>query len=233
MKHVMRGFVGIVLIVVITLAYLTIQNRNVKESEMESSLTAAVDGAVEQMSMQGKYTVDEADELVADFTALLVEQLNVSGTEEQTTEDGTHIEKADADENFKIKVDVAGIDAKKGFLAVHITEEFTHPNGKIGKYETDAALVLEQEENKAVHQIAYVIPENIRVEAQNANVAIPGEYKTYLLEEGELFKTPSNPPDFGGKHFVAWSDEDGAIHTTAELVTMKVEKSLTLSAVYN
>ena len=233
MKHIIRGFVGIVLIAVITLAYISIQNRNVKESEMDSSLTAAVDSAVEQMSMRGKYTIDDEEELVADFMALLVEQLNVSGTDEQTSADGTHIEKTDADQNLKLKVDVAGVDAKKGFLSVHVTEEFTHPNGKIGKYETDATIALEQEENKAVYQIDYVIPENIRVEAYNNDVFIAGEYKSYLLEEGELMKTPGNPPNFGGKRFVAWAGEDGATYTSSQLATMKVDKSLTLNAVYN
>lgn len=215
MKQMIYGFIGVGLILMALFTWLAVEQRSVREKETKAALDEAVMETVDALAMQGKYGEMTDEELLGEFTALLSQRLHLG------------------DAGVQLTVDVAGVDAKKGFLSVHITEEFTHPNGKIGKCETDATLVLEQEENKAVHEIAYVIPENIREEARNADIAIPSEYKTYLLEEGKLLKAPSNPPDFGGKHFVAWSNEDGAILTTAEIVTMKTEQSLTLCAVYN
>jgi len=94
-------------------------------------------------------------------------------------------------------------------------------------------MVLEQEEKKPLYQVDYRIPAELLELAKDAGSPLLGEYKTYLLEEGELLKTPSNPPDFGGKRFVAWASEDGATYTSSQLATMKVDKSLTLNAVYN
>ena len=232
MKQAMWG-IGVLAIIVLGLvALITIHGRDIRESEMEKSLSLAVDEAVEQLAMQGKYSIGDEKELVADFVSLLVEQLNVSGTKEQTLEDGTHIEKADTDENFKLTVDVAGVDAKKGFLSVHITEEFTHPNGKIGTYETDATLVLEKEEEKPVYQVTYTIPENIRIEAINEDTPVPATYKRYIQEYGEFLRTPSNPPDIGSKSFKAWVDDDGTTYTPSQLKVLKVEKQMNFTAIY-
>ena len=215
MKHVIYGVLSIVLIVLVVVSLVTVAGRHTREAEMQQALRQAVEESADQVLMQGKYTMDSKEELVADFTSLLVERLRTK------------------DANRKLKVDIAGVDEKKGLLSVHVEESYTHPNGRKGTLETEATMVLEQEEKKPMYQVDYRIPAELLELAKDAGTSLPGEYKTYLLEEGELFKTPSNPPDFGGKRFVAWSDEDGAIYTTAELVTMKVEKSLTLSAVYN
>ena len=215
MKHVMYGLVSILLVVLAIVIWLAVEQRSEREMEMEAALQQAVADVVDQVSLQGKYRVESDEELVADFTALLAERLHVQ------------------DAGLKLTVDIAGVDAAKGLLSVRVTEEFTHPNGRKGTCETQATMVLEQEEGKALYEVNYVIPEELCAAARAAGEAIPGAYKTYLLEEGTKVRVPSNPPDFGGKRFVAWADEDGAIHTTAELATMKVEKALTLTAVYN
>jgi hypothetical protein len=192
-----------------------VAGRHTRENEMRVALRQAVEESADQVLMQGKYDVDSAEELVADFTSLLVERLRIK------------------DRNLSLQVDIAGVDSEKGLLSVHVAETYTHPNGRKGLAETEATILLEQEEKKPLHRVDFCIPEELVALASEADIAIPSEYKTYLLEEGELLQAPSNPPDFGGKYFVAWSNEDGAILTTAELKTMKAEQSLTLRAVYN
>ncbi len=215
MKHVIYGVLSIVLIVLVVVSLVTVAGRHTREAEMQQALRQAVEESADQVLMQGKYTMDSKEELVADFTSLLVERLRTK------------------DANRKLKVDFAGVDEKKGLLSVHVEETYTHPNGRRGTLETEATMVLEQEEKKPLYQVDYRLPAELLALASEADIAIPSEYKTYLLEEGELLQAPSNPPDFGGKHFVAWSNEDGAILTTAEIKTMKAEQSLTLRAVYN
>ena len=139
----------------------------------------------------------------------------------------------DADENFALTVDVAGVDAKKGLLSVHITEEYTHPNGKVGKLETTATIVLEQEEGKPVYEISYLIPEDLRKQASELEQPLPSVYKRYIQEEGETLRAPENPPSIGSKHFVAWADANGATYTSEQLKTMKADKALSLNAIYN
>lgn len=215
MKHVIYGVISIVLIVLTVVSLVAVAGRHTRENEMRVALRQAVEESADQVLMQGKYDVDSAEELVADFTSLLVERLRIK------------------DRNLSLQVDIAGVDSEKGLLSVHVAETYTHPNGRKGLAETEATILLEQEEKKPLHRVDFCIPEELVALASEADIAIPSEYKTYLLEEGELLQAPSNPPDFGGKHFVAWSNEDGAILTTAELKTMKAEQSLTLRAVYN
>ena len=233
MKQAMWG-IGVLAIIVLGLvALITNHGRDIRESEMEKSLSAAVDAAVEQMSMEGKYTIADDKELIADFSSLLVEQLNVSGTKEQMDRDGNTVSAANPDKNLALTVDIAGVDAKHGLLSVHVTEEFTHPNGKIGKIETTGTIVLEQEEGRKVYEISYLIPEEERKQALDLGQAIPSVYKRYIQEEGEAIRAPKNPPNIGNKRFVAWVDADGATYTSEQLKTMKADKALSLSAVYN
>ena len=215
MKHVMFGACGVLLIVLTVICWIAIAGRSSRELEQQQALNAAVADTMEQLNMQGKYSLDSPEELVADVTSMLVERLHVK------------------DKNLKLNLDIAGADAKKGLLSIHVTEEFTHPNGKIGKYETTATVVLEQEEGKKIYQISYTIPMANCVEATNGDQALPTEYKSYVQQAGEQVKAPGNPPDYGNKHFVAWASEDGATYTANQLRKLKVNSSMTLTAIYN
>jgi hypothetical protein len=215
MKHVIYGVISIVTVVLTLVLMAAVAGRHTREQEMQVALRQAVEESVDQVMMQGKYTLHSKEELVADFTSLLVGRLRTK------------------DPNLHLKVDIAGVDEVRGLLSVHVTEEFTHPNGRIGTTEASATVVFEQEEKRDLFRVDYIVPKSICLEAQGDNVYIPEEYKSYLFEEGDRIKAPVNPPNYGAKHFAAWADEDGATYTAAALQSMQAEKSLTLTAVYN
>jgi len=214
MKHVMYGLVSILLVVLAIVIWLAVEQRSEREMEMEAALQQAVADVVDQVSLQGKYRVESDEELVADFTALLAERLHVQ------------------DAGLKLTVDIAGVDAAKGLLSVRVTEEFTHPNGRKGTCETQATMVLEQEEGKALYEVNYVIPEELCAAARAEQEAIPGAYKTYLLEEGTKVRVPENPPDIAGKRFLAWADERGTTYTKEQLEELTVAQAMTVTAIY-
>ena len=214
MKHVMYGLVSILLVVLAIVIWLAVEQRSEREMEMEAALQQAVADVVDQVSLQGKYRVESDEELVADFTALLAERLHVQ------------------DAGLKLTVDIAGVDAAKGLLSVRVTEEFTHPNGRKGTCETQATMVLEQEEGKALYEINYVIPEELCAAARAEQEVIPGAYKTYLLEEGTKVRVPENPPDIAGKRFLAWADERGTTYTKEQLEELTVAQAMTVTAIY-
>lgn len=215
MKHVIYGAISIVMVVLTLVLMATVAGRHTREQEMQQALRQAVEASVDQAMMQGKYTLNSKEELVADFTSLLVERLRIK------------------DPNLHLKVDIAGVDEVRGLLSVHVTEEYTHPNGRMGMAETSATVVFEQEKKRELYRVDYIIPENVCGEARANNVYIPKEYKSYLCEEGETVNAPLNPPNYGTKHFAAWADADGATYTAETLKSMRAEKSMILTAVYN
>ena len=214
MKHVMYGLVSILLVVLAIVAWLAVEQRSEREMEMEAALQQAVADTVDQVALQGKYRVRSDEELVADFTALLTERLHVQ------------------DEGLVLTVDIAGVDAKKGLLSVHVKEEFTHPNGRKGTCETSATMVLEQEEGKAMYEINYVIPEEVCRAAGGDGAPLPTAYKRYVLEEGGAVLAPQNPPSVGGKKFLSWADENGTTYTRSQIEALTVEQALTFTAIY-
>lgn len=214
MKQVMYGLVIIIPVVLAIVAWLAVEQRSEREMEMETALQQAVADVVDQVSLQGKYQVQSNEELVADFTALLTKRLHVQ------------------DEGLVLTVDIAGVDAKKGLLSVHLTEEFTHPNGRKGTCETQATMVLEQEEGKKLYEICYEIPEEICRAAGMEGAPRSGAYKRYILEEGCSVKAPANPPDIGSKKFLSWADADGRTYTKSQLEALSVKQAMTLTAIY-
>ena len=214
MKQIVYGLVSVLLVVIAIVVWLSVEQRASREAEMEAALQQAVNDTVEQMAMEGKYTVGTEEEVVADFTSMLVERLHVQ------------------DRGLSLAVGIAGVDAKKGFLSVHVEEKYTHPNGKVGTYETTATIALEQEEGKAVYEVCYVIPLDICQSAEETGEPLPTVYKSYVLEHGTKGMAPSNPPDIGGKKFLAWADENGTTYTKNQLEELNVEQAMIFTAIY-
>lgn len=214
MKHVIYGVLSIVLIVLVVVSLVTVAGRHTREQELKQALRQAVEESVDQVFIQGKYKLDSKEELVADFTSLLVERLHTK------------------DAGQKLRVDIAGVDEQKGLLSVHVEEAYTHPNGRKGVVETETTIALEQEIRKAVYEIHYVIPQEICKAAQKSGTPLPTEYRSFILEEGCSMKAPLNPPGIGNKKFLSWADENGRTYTKSQLETLTVEHTMTLTAIY-
>lgn len=211
MKYVMYGMASIVCVVLALLCWTAVEQRTYRETEMQQALREAVMESLDQVMLQGKYTVESREDLVADFTELLVRRIHLS------------------DSGVSLQVDITGVDEKKGLLSVQVTETFTHPNGRIGSCETAATVVLEQEETRELFEVCYQLPEEV---CSGTDTPLPRVHKRYLLEEGTQLMVPKNPPDVAGKKFLAWADADGRTYTKAQLEKIKVNSVLTLTAIY-
>lgn len=211
MKHIVFGLSAAVLIVVMLMTSVTIEGAAIRNREMKSALHAAMEEAVHSALAKEAYSLDDDELLVADMTALLLEQLNAE------------------DDRLRLSIDIAGADAKKGLLSVHVKEEFSYPNGRTGTVEDEATIILEQEIPKQEYSVVFLLPEEVADE-----LMLPQEIRRYGIEEQRNCKVPDTPSILTGRGMcvVSWTDvETNASYTPEQLRETEVTGDRTFVAV--
>lgn len=211
MKHIVFGLCATVLIISILMTSVTIEGAAMREREMKNALHAALEEAMHSVLVKEEYSLDDDELLIADVTALLLEQLNVE------------------DNRLKLTVNVAGVDAKKGLLSMNVKEEFSYPNGQTGTIEDEATIILEREIPKQVYSVVFLLPE----ETADA-LLIPQEIRRYGIEERQKCKVPNTPSVLTEREqsIVSWTDaETNASFTPEQLRETEVVRDMTFVAV--
>lgn len=211
MKYVLFGLCSLVLIVSILMTTVTIEGSSIRKREVNNALHAALEDAMVSVFTKETSSFKNNDLLIADVTALLIEQLNAK------------------DKNLQLEVDVAAADAQKGLLSLHVTEAFTYPNGKTGKVEDEATIILEQEVPKPYHRLTYRLPKNITEE-----LLVPETIRTYYIEEQQKCKVPQTPSLLEQSGFVvtSWVDHSSNVsYTGQQLAETNISKNMNLVAV--
>lgn len=180
MKQIMFGMFSGVFVLLCAIAILTVEGRTNRENELKHALSAAMEETMQNLCMTHKYEVESREEFAADFCQALLQKIQV-GLEE------------DRDRHLSLQVNITEADPKKGLLSVAVTENFSHPNGKIGTIQCSSTAILEQEEEKREIVLTYYLGDRI--------------YRQYGLLEGDDFKLPQNPSQ-EGRAFVCWLDKE-------------------------
>lgn len=120
MKNAVMMIVSALLGVLTLAIAMTVGGRMHRSMEIKGSLPSAVEETVEKLADK-KYTIDNRNEYLADFTESLGAAL---------------------DSDSGIRVEVTGTDKEKGLLSIRVTEEFKHPNGKPGTTECERTVIL-------------------------------------------------------------------------------------------
>ena len=109
MKQVIT-VVGIaVIIMLVSLAILSVESRSDREEELTRAVSAAVKQAVSHSQVKEQKEIHSDDELIAQFINLLSTNINSDGS---------------------LEIEVLDVDYKNGMLDVSVTEKFQYPNGK-------------------------------------------------------------------------------------------------------
>ena len=210
MRHIIFGLGSTLLIILILTATLSIEGANVRNREVKNALHAALENAIYSSFSKEGYDIKNNDLLVADVTALLLEQLNSN------------------DENLSLSVDIAKVDAKRGLLSMRVTEEYTFPNGKIGKVQDEATIVLEKEISKNRHNIVYRLPKSFA-----KTIGIPANIRSYCIEEKQKCKVPDDPTILREKGYQiqGWVDKsDNKEYSNKQLESLPATKDMILVA---
>lgn len=201
MKYITYALSSCAIIVLIIFVLLSIDTKAAREVELEDALVAAVESAMDATAMKGNYSYADRKAYIADFTAVLLEQINASDN---------------GDENLVVRVDVAGADEKKHLLSVHVEADYTMPNGKPAKCEVERTAILESERQKEVYTISYyyynpalyTAGEQKEWTGSKGDIRLESKYCSYDVVEGEKIPVPSLPKDvyYKGKKktFKSW-----------------------------
>ena len=210
MKHIIFGLCATMLILSILMNTTTIEGSAMRDRDMKNALHTALEQALLDAVHRENYDAADNDLLLADTSALLIEQLNAK------------------DKNLSLTLDVAGVDAKAGLLSVHARETFTYPNGKTGSVEDEATIVLEREIPKQYYQIVYSLPKNIRDQ-----LLLPEQIRSYTIEERSPIMVPPTPAMLSenGWKISSWVDtKTNASYTEEQLSKMTASCNMNLVA---
>ncbi len=239
----MYTFTAAVLCVFIFAAILSIDTHAIRENEMHCALSDAVREAVEEIHVSDlRYQLSD-DELIALFEQLLLTRLSVNGKETNTNtvtggdlpdhanapiDGGSNVpNNVICDPNFSLQVDIAGADAARGLLCVHVKETFTYPNGNIGTVEDTASLLIEQETSRDMITITYEhTDEAIKQYEKDGN---PPPEKTIRIYEVESDQ-PVPEPSEGGPWVLISTSPEGDLTYIPENEALSTETADVLPA---
>lgn len=145
MKNTVLVITTTILGVLVLMIVMTVNGRMNRSMEIKSNLPSVVESAVENLSLDPKYTVENTSTFVADLT----EYLSVT-----------------VDAVSDVKVDVLKVDKEKDVLSIRVTLNYKHPNGNKGtvSHETLAFLNKMLQDEEEQHHVTFYIGSDIHKE---------------------------------------------------------------------
>lgn len=135
MKHAIWGFFMVLVALIIILIIMTVTGRMQRNTEVNSTISEAVEQSVNAVMNNKAYTIDDKDEFVADVLQ------NLLNTYEN-----------DAD----ITIKIATADKEKGLLGIKVIETFEKPNHGITEDSYEKIVLLETDEGESTYNITFV-----------------------------------------------------------------------------
>lgn len=239
MKHIAQALALTVILVIVALVVMSVSGRNAREKEVQESLQAAVDEAVNDISTSRSYTMDSIEQLEWDFTELLCNQMNVNG-DTKTDESGNVVSVTDkGDQNLQLQVSFSNTDKDEGYLGILVTETFTYPLGTTGEVSATAVLSFDEEGETEYFTVEY------RIDWDDVKYVDSNElYDTYTLSKYSTISTPSTNPTYTGRRksdFKGWkliqSDISNdarlnQVYTNSQIASLELNTNLIFEAVF-
>lgn len=123
MKNIVTMITSTILGVITLMIVMTLQGRMNRSMEIESTLPEIVEEVTVDRMEQSSYSIDEADVYFAE----LAQNLTIA---------------IDSDSN--IKIEIMKLDVETGALSIRVTEEFRHPNGRVGTVDCERTVILDK-----------------------------------------------------------------------------------------
>ena len=183
MRYITFGLCCILLITTIWLALFGLEKRTAYDRTLKIALHNAMEEAMNNMLKGSSGKAYDDDDLKNDAINILEEQLK------------------NDDRNFSLKVDSVTADAKKGLLSMHVTEYYTRANGKVGKLEDEATIILERSARNGCSVITFKLPDDIA-----KGLEYPKILGQYTICNGHAYKVPAAIKllDEKGIRIVSW-----------------------------
>lgn len=126
MKNAIIALIGIAMVIMVTVGINTVENKTMRQNELDSNLDKALERTMEILTIDPVYQISKNDtEVAADF----IENFLVN-----TTSDAT------------FKIDIITVDQEKGLLDVQVSESYAQVIGT-GKVSARKTVILDDWEN--------------------------------------------------------------------------------------
>ena len=193
MKNIVMIIISAILGALTLLMVMSIEGRNSRNMELKMNFSSAAEKTVEILMSDPKYSMENVDQFVADFTQSMA---------------------AAFDSNAAVVVEVMNADREKGLLSLKITGEFTHPNGRKGTVQDERTVIFRQ--NPEGEEKHYTVSFYVSDASGQSEC-----YKLYEIEEGAIATEPSRPMQ-EGKTFAGWVDGNGYLADFSVPVTQNL-----------
>ena len=123
MKAAIIGVATTMIILVTCIIIMSVSGRDARRSELEESLTNAIEQTMQVSYLEKTYSIKNEDELIADFTGNFFSQIA-----------------SDSD----INIEILNVDFNNGCMDVQATEKFKYFTGKTGEIKIRKTVIFEQ-----------------------------------------------------------------------------------------
>lgn len=137
MKAGIIAFISILVLLLTGSIIYTVSGRNIRKSELEKSLSNAIEQTMEVKYLDHTYPIRDQEELIADLTGNLFAQIS-----------------SDADIEIRVKT----IDFENGCMDVEAIEHFKYFTGKVGEIAVRKTVIFEQfqDPNDKFYQVTFL-----------------------------------------------------------------------------
>lgn len=123
MKAAIIGVATTMIILVTCIIIMSVSGRDARRSELEESLTNAIEQTMQVSYLEKTYSIENEEELIADFTGNFFSQIA-----------------SDSD----ISIEILNVDFNNGCMDVQATEKFKYFTGKTGEIKIRKTVIFEQ-----------------------------------------------------------------------------------------
>lgn len=160
LKKVITGTGIAVMLIFTILIVMTFHGRDVRETELETSLSTSMEAAMKTLNDKHGYAPESNEEFAASFIEAFLCEIE--------------------SENINVNIDITDIDYEKGLLKAEVSAQYKHPIGTTGNVSVEKTMIMEK----------YRIDEDpvyCEIQFLDADGSI---IKTYKVEEGSQILTP-------------------------------------------
>lgn len=123
-KKVITGIGMAVVLILTILIIMTFHGRDVRETELENSLSNSMESAMKTLNDKHNYTPESNEEFAASFVQAFLEEIDST--------------------NISVDIDITDIDYQKGLLKAEVSAKYKHPIGTTGTVSAEKTMILEK-----------------------------------------------------------------------------------------
>ncbi len=140
MKNAIIGATLLIVICLMTLIHLSISSENIRQNELDQSLSSAIRTTMEVAKIKGTYEITNEEEFLNEFNKNLLSRIHT-----------------DSD----IEVQVMGCNLEEGFLDIKVISKFKYPTGASGQVESRKSIIFDEKQQSKEIEKNYTIIEHL------------------------------------------------------------------------